>query len=87
VRIYARDIVRSLRIQAAGLAGVMVLCVVSDAWVPAVVLAFFAAHRWSRARQFLHVSDGYVDISPGIQVVQLRETRDRSREATSILRN
>lgn len=43
--------------------------------------------RRARAREFQRVPSGYIDITPGIQVVRLHPDRDRTREPEVTLRN
>jgi hypothetical protein len=43
--------------------------------------------RRARAKEFQRVPSGYIDITPGIQVVRLRSDRDRTREPEVPLRN
>jgi hypothetical protein len=58
--------------------------------VSAVVAFWHLHHAWiarKRAQACAKSDSGYVDISPGIQVVTLRDDRDRSAEPEVTLRN
>lgn len=92
MRMYAADIARSLRTESAtffviGLLALLEPAVTSFRFVACLWLVALGIHRLLRARRFDHTCDGYVDISPGIQVVTLREDRDRTREPAQPTQN
>lgn len=79
MRMYARDIARGLFGEGVEMMAIAVICALAyEAWVAAFLLASMAVGKWRRAREFRRVTDGYVDLSPGIQVVtQARPDRSR----------